>query len=111
MKDQDKVKEQLINELVELRQRVAELETAETERKPVEEVLQESEQRYRMLVGTMNDGLAVMDKNMLLTFANDKFCQMLGYTRHELIGRPGTDLHDEANQRILEEQMARRRQG
>ena len=41
MKDEDKTKEQLINELVELRQRVAELETAETERKPVEEVREE----------------------------------------------------------------------
>ena len=32
LKDQDKTKEQLINELVEVRQRVAELEAVDTER-------------------------------------------------------------------------------
>jgi hypothetical protein len=37
MKDEDKTKEQLINELVELRGRMAELEASETERKRAEE--------------------------------------------------------------------------
>jgi len=36
MKDEDKTKEQLLNELMEMRQRVAELETADTERKRAE---------------------------------------------------------------------------
>jgi len=39
MKDGDKTKEQLINELVEMRQWVAELEAADIERKRAEEVL------------------------------------------------------------------------
>ena len=82
-----------------------------TERKRAEKALRESEERYRLLVETMNDGLAVMDENMRLTFVNDRFCEMLGYVRPELIGRPGTDLHDEANQRILREQIAKRRRG
>jgi len=81
------------------------------ERGRAEKELQESEDHYRTLVETMNDGLVMMDGNMLLTFVNERFCQMLGYTRQELIGRPGTDLHDEANQRTLKEQMARQRQG
>ena len=38
MRDEPKTKEQLINELAELRQRIAELEAAETERKRAEEV-------------------------------------------------------------------------
>ncbi len=37
MKDKDKTKEQLIKELVDLRQRITELEAAETERKQVAE--------------------------------------------------------------------------
>ena len=37
MKDQHKTKAQLIGELAELRQRIAELEATETERKRVEE--------------------------------------------------------------------------
>ncbi len=39
MKDGDKTKEQLMNELVELRKRIAELETSETKRKGTEEAL------------------------------------------------------------------------
>ena len=39
MKDEYKRKEQLINDLVELRQRITELKGSETERKRVEEAL------------------------------------------------------------------------
>jgi len=39
MKDEDKTKDQLINELVESRQRITELETLETQRKRAEEEL------------------------------------------------------------------------
>jgi phage regulator Rha-like protein len=42
MKDERKTKEQLINELVEMRQRIAELEASETERKRTEEALRRS---------------------------------------------------------------------
>ena len=41
MKDEDKTKEQLTNELVELRPRVAESKASETKRKRAEEELQE----------------------------------------------------------------------
>ena len=44
MKDEDKTKEHLISELIEMRKRLTELEASETERVRVEEVLQESEE-------------------------------------------------------------------
>jgi PAS domain S-box-containing protein len=95
----------------ELEQRVKELEKETAEHKRSEEALLASKEQYRTLVETMGDGLAVMDENLILTFVNDRFCQMLGYIQNELIGRPELELHDEANQKILKEQMARRRQG
>jgi GAF domain-containing protein len=49
MKDEDKTREQLINELAELRQRIAELEASETERKRVEEALRRSLQEAETL--------------------------------------------------------------
>ena len=49
MKDQDKTEEQIINELTEMRQRGAELETVDTVRKRAEEALRGSEERYRTI--------------------------------------------------------------
>jgi PAS domain S-box-containing protein len=82
-----------------------------TKRKRAEEELLKSEKKYRTLVDRMNDGLAVFDSTDLNVFVNDKFCQMLGYSRDEFSGHPASDFLDEANQRILEEHIARRRKG
>lgn len=82
-----------------------------TKRKQVEVALQKNEQRYRMLVETMNEGLATMDSNLRITYVNDRFCTMLGYSKNDLIGRLGTALHDRANQQILKSQFAARREG
>jgi two-component system, cell cycle sensor histidine kinase and response regulator CckA len=50
VKDKDKTKEQLINELVELRRRTAELERSDTQHKSADEAMSDSEARYRGLV-------------------------------------------------------------
>jgi len=57
-----------------------------TARKHAQEALRQSEERYRMLVETMKEGLVVMDGNLRITYANDGLCQMLGYTQNELVG-------------------------
>ena len=49
MKDKSKTKEQLGAELAQMRQRIAELEAAETARQQAEAALRESEQQYRTL--------------------------------------------------------------
>jgi len=107
----DHLEELMAERTAELTRVNEQLKSEMAERGRAEEELRESEHQYRMLVETMNDGLAMVDDNMVLTFVNDSFCQMLGYTRRELIGRPCTDLHDEANQRIFKEQMTRQRRG
>ncbi|MBN1401187.1 MAG: PAS domain S-box protein, partial [Anaerolineae bacterium] len=58
-----------------------------TPREVARQALAESEERYRMLVETMAEGLASLDTNGLITFVNDELCRMLGYARDELIGR------------------------
>jgi len=45
MKDENKAKEQLINELVEMRQRITDLEKEETEHKHAE-VIKESDKKF-----------------------------------------------------------------
>jgi putative nucleotidyltransferase with HDIG domain len=55
MEDQDKTKEQLINELMEMRQRIAQLEASETAHKGVEEELRRTHVKLeRTLQGTVN---------------------------------------------------------
>ena len=111
MKDADKTKKQLIEELTGLRRQIAELEVSKAGRKRVEDALRVSEEKYRMLVETMSDGLGIQDKNGLITYVNDRLRTMWGYSREKTIGRPVTDFLDESNRRILEEQMAKRRRG
>ena len=82
-----------------------------TEHRRAEKALHESEERYRTLVETMNEGLVVISENGLLTYVNDQVCQRSGYSRDELIGRPVTGFLDESGKKILKEQMGKRIRG
>ncbi len=95
----------------ELEQKVKKLENKDAKHRLTHAALWESEERYRLLVETMNDGLAIQDENRLITYVNDKFCDMVGYQPHELVGRPAIELCDDRNRQILQHQMASRRQG
>jgi PAS domain S-box-containing protein len=57
MKDENKTKGQLIKELAELRQRIADLGTAEIERERTEETLLESEERLQKLSDNLPNGI------------------------------------------------------
>ncbi len=69
--------------------------------------LHESEKQYRLLVETMNDGLGVMNENHLFTYVNNKFCEMLGYSRDELINHTVNHLFDAFNLNRMTEQLAK----
>jgi diguanylate cyclase (GGDEF)-like protein/PAS domain S-box-containing protein len=57
------------------------------ERRRVERALRSSEARYRLLIERMREGLAQVDNDGTLQFVNTRFCEMVGYSREELIGR------------------------
>ncbi|MBD3364159.1 PAS domain S-box protein [candidate division WOR-3 bacterium] len=73
-------------------------------RKRAEDELRNSEARYRQLVETMNDGFEIQDTRGVLTYANQRFCEMIGYSEEELVGRPVTDFLNEANKTIMEKE-------
>ncbi|MFW9914912.1 MAG: PAS domain S-box protein [Candidatus Thorarchaeota archaeon] len=58
-----------------------------TDRKKMEEELQESEERYRELIEKMHEGLLVDDAEGTITFANPRASELLGYSEEELIGQ------------------------
>jgi PAS domain S-box-containing protein len=82
-----------------------------TERKRIEKDLKQSEERYRQLVETMNEGMGVMDENARITFINESFCKILDYRKDEMIGRSVFDFIDRADHAVLKAQIKRREKG
>ncbi len=62
-------------------------QAAEAERLKTEEELQESEEKYRLLVERMNEGIFVLDIQSQITFTNPAMDKMLGYEVGELLGK------------------------
>lgn len=58
-----------------------------TEQIHAEEYIVKNEKQYRNLVETMNEGVLTTDYQGRITFVNERFCQMLGYTPKELFGQ------------------------
>jgi PAS domain S-box-containing protein len=73
--------------------------------------LRESEQRYRMLIENMNEGVIMTDRDARVTFVSDRFCEMIGYSREEMLGRTGEDVTVPEDREAWREAQARRRQG
>jgi PAS domain S-box-containing protein len=57
------------------------------ERKQAEEALRQSEQRYRTIVETANEGVWLIDREARTAYVNHRLTAMLGYTAEEMIGR------------------------
>jgi PAS domain S-box-containing protein len=82
-----------------------------TERKLAEEALQESEKKYRQLIETMRGGLSIYDADRRAIYVNDQFCEMIGYSREELIGAKADVFLEEANLRKVVTQLEHRKHG
>jgi PAS domain S-box-containing protein len=96
MNDEDKTKEQLIDEIKSLRQRVAESETNEAERKIAQEALRKSEDTFRAIFHSLSDGLLLADRETKkFLMGNPAICNMLGYTLEELNRLGLRDIHPE----------------
>ncbi|HYQ94697.1 MAG TPA: EAL domain-containing protein, partial [Burkholderiales bacterium] len=54
-------------------------------RRLAEEGLRESESRFRQLIEQASDGIFVTDKEGNFTLVNSRYCEMLGYSRAELL--------------------------
>jgi PAS domain S-box-containing protein len=82
-----------------------------TERRRTEEELQKSEERYRLLVETMNEGLAMADHNYVFTYVNERFCEMIGCSRDELTGHNLIEFVHDDYKESMKDQMGRRKMG
>ena len=81
MKDEKKIKKQLISELAELRQRVAVLEKVETE------ALKESEERLKIIFESIQHGTVIIDaETHVIIDANPAAIKMIGIPKKQVIG-------------------------
>jgi PAS domain S-box-containing protein len=100
MKDEHKTKEQLINELAELRQRIAELEAIEAERKRAEEELHRLNEaslaekgKLENIVKGIGSGLSLLDSETRIVWANEILQGWFG-SIEKIGGRPCFELYE-----------------
>ena len=63
-----------------------------TERKRMEEELRKSEQRYRLLLESISDGVYVLDHEMRFVLVNDAGLQLTQFPGDELLGKKITEV-------------------
>jgi diguanylate cyclase (GGDEF)-like protein/PAS domain S-box-containing protein len=92
MKDKEKTKEQLIDELAILRQQITELQKSEIKHQLIEKTLGENEEKYRILVELAADGVLIETVEGCVLECNAAGAKMFGYTKEEIISLTIADL-------------------
>ncbi len=82
-----------------------------TESKRTREMLAESEEKYRRIVETANEGICAIDGNLRMTFVNQKLAQMLGYSVEEMVGQPAVNFVFEEDLPDIRRRIAERQRG
>ena len=90
MKNRGKTKAQLLSEMEELRNQVAELEAFVTKNNQTEEELRQTEEKYRLVVENANEGIIVTQDGKL-RYTNPIISHFTGHTVDELTSRPFVD--------------------
>ncbi len=93
MQDHEKSTEQLLSELRELRQRNAQLETADQQRRRAEKEIQDSQALYSSLVNNLPVQILRKDLDGRFTFASQSFCELLGKSSKEILGKTDFDFY------------------
>ena len=87
MNDKDKTKEQLINELIRLREKSAELERLAVDSKQNGEELIQVKDYLNNIIESSLDGIVVGDSTGNIVKVNDSFLKLIGYRFEEVNGK------------------------
>jgi PAS domain S-box-containing protein len=82
-----------------------------TERKRAEQQIIESEEKYRIIVETANEGIWLTDVESITTYVNRQMAEMLGYTVDEMVGRPIFDFIFEDDFSAAKDKVTQRIEG
>jgi len=92
MKNEDKTKEKLIKELVELHRRITELEKLESHRKKAEMENEERRLYLEAVLADAPDAIITMDAQHKIIMCNQVAEKLFGYSKKEMIGKNIDDL-------------------
>ena len=81
-----------------------------TDHKRAEEALKQSEEKYRMLIDNIQDGVFIIQDDKI-RFANEAFARVGGYTVQEVIGKDFIELIAPEDLKIVAERYYRRQTG
>ncbi|WP_336620801.1 EAL domain-containing protein [Janthinobacterium sp.] len=73
--------------------------------------LERSEERFRRIVHSAEEGIWEIDAQALTSFVNPKMAHMLGYQIEEMLGKPLAAFMDAEGRTLLERNIARRQDG
>lgn len=76
-----------------------------------QERLHKSEENYRRLLDTIQEGIWVIDTDAVTSFVNPRMADILGYTVEEMLGRHLFSFMDEQGKQIAQANIDRRKQG
>lgn len=93
-----------------LLQRVADAIGPALEHCRAEAALRESEEKYRLVVESVNDGIAISQERKFI-FLNRRFAEMLGFTQGELLMKSFRDICTADGLQIVEKRRELRRMG
>jgi PAS domain S-box-containing protein len=92
MKDPLRTNQELHKEISALKQKIKELEQAESERKRASEAPREREEYFKTIIQNSSDIIFILDKLGTITYASSSIVRILGYRPDELIGKSTLDL-------------------
>lgn len=72
-----------------------------SEYKKAQKALMESEQKYRQIVETAQEGIWLIDENQKTTFVNKKMSQILEYSQKDMIGKSADSFMDKEGRHIF----------
>ncbi len=90
MKNKDRTKEQLLEEIEHLKAKIAQQKKSDAERKKVTTALKESEENYRAIIESITDVVFQIDTHGKFVFANEQARTLLGYNEGDGLGKSFT---------------------
>ncbi|HEY5511010.1 MAG TPA: ATP-binding protein [Prolixibacteraceae bacterium] len=110
MNDQDKTKEKLLEDLMELRQKYNSLRESfdeeTSERKRAQKALKESEDKYKIAFHSSRDSINITERDGTYIDINEGFTNITGFTREDIIGKLSQEINIWAIPEDLEKLVA-----